>query len=180
VTLDGMPSHHDCRAPRALSSDERFALAYCFDHPVADCARCRRGYREVDLVAHSLTHFCPSCRQDLTASIRAHLETCAMVPEEVRRRARAAREAAETLIKRSHELADRADVLMREAEATLAELRDTRRQPASKDVDALRLAIRLRLADGRLPHQNIPPTISGEPGDGSACAACDEIVRRGD
>ena len=177
---DGTPSHLDCRAPRALSGDERYALAYCAEHAVADCVRCRRSYREADLVTGYLRHLCPSCRQDLTESIRAHLDACTIMPEDVRRRARAVRAAAEKLVKQSNELADHADVLMREAEATIAALRDTRRRPATNDLDALRLAIKLRLADGRLPHQDIPPTISGGPGDGSRCAACDETVRPGD
>jgi len=180
VAPDGTPSHLDCRAPRALNLEERSALGYCSGHPIAECARCRRRFRESDLAIHHRTHLCPSCREDLTESIRAHLDTCAMLPEEVRRRARAVREAAERLIKRSNELADRADVLMREAEATIAALRDTRRRPDSKDLEALRLAIRLKLADGRLPHRDIPPTIVGGPGNGSACAACDEIVPPGD
>ena len=185
MASDGTPSHLDCRAPRALSGDERFALiCYCFDHVVADCLRCRHRYREIDLVTDHLngrTHLCPSCREDLTDSIRTHLySTCAMLPEEVRRRARAAREAAQRLVKRSNELAHRADVLMREAEAAIAALRDTLRKSAAQDLDTLRLTVRLRLADGRLPHEHIPPTISGGPGDGSTCAACDEIVLHGD
>src|SRR5262249_33791016 len=124
VAPDGTPSHLDCRAPRALSGDERYALAYCAEHAVADCVRCRRSYREADLVTGYLRHLCPSCRQDLTESIRAHLDACTIMPEDVRRRARAVRAAAEKLVKQSNELADHADVLMREAEATIAALRD--------------------------------------------------------
>jgi hypothetical protein len=48
-----------------------------------------------------------------------------MLPEEVRKRARASREAARNLVKQSCQLRDHADVLMREAEATIATLRDT-------------------------------------------------------
>jgi len=44
-----------------------------------------------------------------------------MLPGEVRRRAREARAAAQRLVKNSHQLSDRADVLMREAEAGLME-----------------------------------------------------------
>jgi len=49
-----------------------------------------------------------------------------------------------------------------------------------QDLDTLRLTVRLRLADGRRPHEPIPPTISGGPDDGSICAQCDDIVLHGD
>jgi len=179
VASDGGLSHRDCRA-RALAGDERFALiCYCFDHAVAGCARCRQTYREIDLVTdylHGRTHLCPSCRADLTESIHAHLYSCAMLPEEVRRRARATREAARRLVKESRQIADRADVLIREAEVTVAALRQTWRRSASKDPDALRLLVRLKLADGRLPHEGIPPAIPGGPGDESVCGVCDQVV----
>jgi hypothetical protein len=42
-----------------------------------------------------------------------------MLPAAVRQRAREAREAAQRFVKQSRELADRADVLMRELEAAL-------------------------------------------------------------
>ncbi len=74
------------------------------------------------------SHGCPWCHTDLTDSIRAHLYDCAMLPVEVRRRAQAAREAARSLVKQSHQLSDAADVLLREAEAALHALRDTIRQ----------------------------------------------------
>jgi hypothetical protein len=184
VASEGRLSHLDCRVPRALGGDERFALiCYCFDHSVAHCAQCRRAYREIDLLTDYLsgrTHLCPGCRADLTESIRAHLYSCAMLPEEVRRRARAVREAARRLVKQSHQLMDRADVLTREAEATIATLRGTWRRSVFTDPDALLLVVRLRLADGRLPHEGIPPTISGRPGDGSSCGACDQIVAQRD
>jgi hypothetical protein len=53
-----------------------------------------------------------------------------MLPGEVRRRAREARAAAQRLVKNSHQLSDRADVLMREAEAAIAALRETMRRVA--------------------------------------------------
>ena len=43
------------------------------------------------------------------------------------------------------------------------------------DHDALRLLIRQKLADGRLPHDSIP-RIWGGPGAGESCDACDEPV----
>lgn len=48
-----------------------------------------------------------------------------MLPEEVRLRAQEAREAARRLVKESSRLRDQADVLMREAEAAIAALRET-------------------------------------------------------
>ena len=180
VAPDGALSHVDCREPRALSLEERLSLVcYCSDHAVAECSRCRHTYRVNQLLSDYLrggAHLCPGCHADMTESIRAHLYTCATLPEGVRKRAQAAREAARALVKQSWQLRDRADVLMRETEATIAALRDTWRQAASKDPDALLLLIRLKLADGRLPHAGIPPTIPGVPGDRSSCAACDEIV----
>jgi len=57
--------------------------------------------------------------------MRGHIYSCAMLPEEVRRKAREARAAAGKLIKQA---ADRADGLMREAEAAIATLRETMRR----------------------------------------------------
>jgi hypothetical protein len=51
-----------------------------------------------------------------------------MLPEEVRRRAREARDAAQRLVEESHQEADRADGLMREAEVAIAALRETMRR----------------------------------------------------
>jgi hypothetical protein len=48
-----------------------------------------------------------------------------MLPAEMRQRAREARDAARRLGKHSCELRDNADVLMREAEAAVAALRET-------------------------------------------------------
>jgi hypothetical protein len=40
---------------------------------------------------------------------------------------------------------------------------------------SLRLLIRQKLADGRLPHDSIP-RVWGGPGDGETCNACDAII----
>jgi hypothetical protein len=116
---DGGVFHLDCHRPRVLSSEERALLfRYCRQHQVGTCSTCGAfGYAELgsDLIA-GRTNLCPKCRQDLTESVRSHLYGCALLPEEVRRRAQALREAAQKLVKHGHELADRADVLMREAE----------------------------------------------------------------
>jgi len=133
----GILGHLDCRRPRVLSAEERTLLAiYCRDHPVAECVRCagRFHLREVASLDQfgTRSHGCPWCHTDLTDSIRAHLDGCAMLPVEVRRRARAAREAARRLVKQSHELSDAADVLLREAEAALHALRDTMRKAPTR------------------------------------------------
>ena len=65
---------------------------------------------------------------DLTESMRGHLYSCAMLPEEVRQRAREARDAAGKLIKQARQAADGADGLMREAEAAITALRETMRR----------------------------------------------------
>lgn len=124
--------HLDCRRPCDLSAEERALLfTYCFDHAVADCATCRHSFRQRELAAEVFghrTHLCPRCRADLTASMRSHLYACVIVPRKVRRRAEQAREAAHRLIKQSQQAWDRADVLMRDAEAAVAALRETMRQ----------------------------------------------------
>jgi len=129
----GIVGHLDCRRPRVLSAEERTLLAiYCRDHPVAECVRCRGKFRLREVVSIDQfgirSHGCPWCHTDLTDSIRAHLYGCAMLPAEVRHRAQAAREAARRLVKKSHELSDAADVLLREAETALHALRGTMRQ----------------------------------------------------
>jgi hypothetical protein len=129
--------HLDCRRPRVLSAEERTLLSiYCREHQVAECARCtgRFHLREVaSLDSFGVRSYgCPWCHTDLTDSIRAHLYGCAMLPAELRRRAQAAREAAQSLVKRSHQLSDAADVLLREAEATLYALRDSMRQAPTR------------------------------------------------
>lgn len=121
-------AHLDCRKPRDLNNEERALLfTYCFDHAVTTCPTCSQEFRQYELASDLLgnrTHLCPRCRMDLTERLREHLYGCTLLPAEVRRRAREARAAAQRLVKQSHELSDRADVLMREAEAALAALRD--------------------------------------------------------
>jgi hypothetical protein len=133
----GLLAHLDCRRPRVLTVQERTLLfMYCRNHHVAECVRCAGKFHLREITSlDSLgirIHGCPWCHTDLTDSIRAHLYGCAMLPAEVRRRAQAAREAARSLVKRSQQLSDAADVLLREAEAALYALRDTMRQPPAR------------------------------------------------
>ena len=126
--------HADCRRRRDLSAVERVLLfRYCWSHPVANCVACGQRFRQqelgMDLIGHR-SFVCPRCRVDLTERLREHLYGCTMLPGEVRRRAREARAAAQRLVKNSHQLSDRADVLMREAEAAIAALRETMRRVA--------------------------------------------------
>jgi hypothetical protein len=107
VFEQGPPTHLDCKQPRALSPEERILpVAYCREHPIAECKDCvaRSRLRELAGVGHlrlrelavepvsSRIQLCPSCRGDFTDSVRAHIDNCALGPEEVRRRAQAARE----------------------------------------------------------------------------------------
>src|SRR5215470_1416292 len=121
--------HLDCGRPRTVSPEERALLfRHCFDHTVAECAACVQSYRQSELgsdLVNNRVHLCPKCRADLTESVRAHLYSCAMLPEELQRRLQAAREAVGKLIKRS--ASDPADVLKREAEAAVSALRETMR-----------------------------------------------------
>jgi len=124
--------HSDCQRPRDLSVEERALLfKFCFDHAVAECAACGGTYRQEELgsdLVRNRTHLCPKCRVDLTESLREHLYACPVLPDNVRLRARSAREAALKLVKESDQLSDRADVLIAEAEAALAALREIMRR----------------------------------------------------
>src|SRR5215813_11889788 len=123
-------AHVDCGRPRSLSPEEHVLLyVYCWDHAVAECATCAQSFRQEELGSDpfgSRTYACLHCRADLTSSIRAHLTACAMLPEQLRQRVKEAREVTLRLIKRSYQLSDRTDVLMREVEAALDALNETR------------------------------------------------------
>jgi hypothetical protein len=123
--VDDGVAHVDCQRPRDPSPDERALLfRYCREHAVAKCPACAASFRQeelgADLVAHR-ANLCPRCRADLTESVRSHLYGCAMLPEEMRQRAREARDAAGKLIKQGRQTADG---LMREAEAAITALRE--------------------------------------------------------
>jgi len=134
----GLLGHLDCRRPRVLSAEERTLLfLYCRDHEVAECVRCAGKFHLREVASLDLgvrSYGCPWCHTDLTDSIRAHLYGCAMLPGQVRRRAQAAREAARSLVKQSHQLRDAADLARREAEATLYALRETIRRSPNRRV----------------------------------------------
>jgi hypothetical protein len=120
---DGQLSHADCTRPQGLTAEERALLfVFCSDHTAAECVTCKQSFRVIQLGSDMLggrTNLCPQCRTDLTESVRAHLFSCVTLPSEIRRRAQEVREAARLLIKKSHELSDKADVLTREAEVHL-------------------------------------------------------------
>jgi transposase-like protein len=134
---DGLLSHVDCKRPQSLTPEERaLVFVYCSGHVVARCPICDVSYRynelAADILSGSRTNLCPRCRQDLTEAVRAHLFRCAMLPSEVRRRAQEVREAAQRLVKESQQLRDTADVLIREAEATLFMRQRALREAMSK------------------------------------------------
>lgn len=110
-----------------LTVDERALLFYyCLNHAVARCVACARSFFLSELTADLLsgrTHLCPQCRRDLTEVVRTHLYGCTVLPAEVQQKAQALREAAHHLVKESRQLRDRADVLIREAEAAVEEHR---------------------------------------------------------
>jgi hypothetical protein len=122
-------AHQDCTKRYDLSHEERALLfRYCFGHVVATCSTCTQEFRQSELGSDLLgnrSHLCPRCRVDLMEQVREHVYNCTVLPSEVRRRAREARAAARMLVKESHQATDRADVLMREAEAAVAALRET-------------------------------------------------------
>ena len=111
-------------------------------------------------------HVCPWCHTDLTDRIRAHLYGCAMLPLEVRRRAQVARDAARSLVKRSLELRDVADVAVREAEAAIQSLRETLRKVPTR-IGTKRPGHQIRLLSYHvLPmHLQIGDRFSGDTGE---------------
>jgi len=119
----GRLSHLDCARAQGLTPEERALLyVYCSDHDVAKCVPCGLQFPMMKLGADPLggrTNLCPRCRTDLTASVRAHLFSCLVLPDEIQRRAQEVRDAAQMLIKRSQELVDTSDVLIRAAESHL-------------------------------------------------------------
>lgn len=133
------------------------------------CTRCFRVLRPEDVVQADGAG--PHCQVDLIESVRAHLYTCRLAPEAMRRQAQSARETARELVKQAGQLRDRADVLMRETEVAASALRDAMKQST---LEALRRMVKAKLQDGSLPHDNIPATIPGSPGDGSACGVCEQ------
>jgi len=133
----GVMSHADCRRPHDLSPEERAILfRFCWNHAVAKCVACTGIFRQDelggDLLSHRI-HLCPRCRADLTESVRGHLYSCAILPTEVRLKAGEMRDAARKLVTQRHHLSDRADDLIREAEAAASALRETMTQTAWHD-----------------------------------------------
>ena len=102
---------------------------YCWDHNVAGCDTCEQRFRQDEIGSdfYSIHGYrCSQCRTDLTERIRSHLAVCEALPEQLRRRVQVARETGQRLLKQSHQLVDRRDLLMREIEAIRAALRETR------------------------------------------------------
>jgi len=164
-------------SPRDLTRQERALLfANCWARPVA-CPACGQSVQLFELdpdpfEAHKRTR-CPRCQADLIETVCNHLYACPLSPEVSRQRARETRETARRLVKQAREARDRADVLMREAEVTVSQLRDALRESVSK---ALRRLIQAKLRDGSLPHVDIGAPILGLPGDGSVCGACEQQI----
>ena len=134
---DGHLSHVDCKRPQVLTPEERaLVFLYCSGHVVARCPACDVSFRYNELAADILgggrTNMCPRCRRDLTENVRRHLYGCAMLPSEVRLRARTLREAVQRLVKQRQELSDNSDVLIRQAEAALFESQQALRAAMSK------------------------------------------------
>ena len=122
--------HVDCRSPRTLTPEEHVLLhAFCWDHIVAECPACSKSFRQEQLGSDlfgSHTYGCLDCGADLSDTIRTHLAVCAMLPQHLRQRVQEARETTQRLLKQGHQLLDRSAVLVREIEAALAELNETR------------------------------------------------------
>lgn len=133
VVVDhGQLSHLDCERPRALSAQERALLVYyCWDHVVVQCPNCSGHFRVSALASdllESRTYLCAHCGKDLTDGVRTHLYACTLLPQKVRRRAQALREAARALVKQSRQLCDISDVLVQEADVALSKSRKFKRR----------------------------------------------------
>ena len=184
---DGRVVHLDCQRSRDLSREERVLLfRYCSDHAAAKCPECDQSFRRQqlgsDLLGHR-THLCPHCRADLTESLRGHLYACAMLPAEVRQRAREVRDVARRLVKDRRQLSDRADVLMREAEAAMAALRETMQLANARTVigrpePRLRAQAREAIRRGQLPARPPHHNLTQHGRRGAACPVCGELVKR--
>jgi hypothetical protein len=134
---NGRLSHVDCKRPHVLTPEERaLVFVYCSGHVVSRCPACDVSYRYTELAADILggsrTNMCPRCRRELTEAVRAHLFRCAMLPSEIRLRAQAVREAAQSLLRRSEQFRDNSDALIVEAEAALFEMQRALREAMSK------------------------------------------------
>ena len=187
---DGRIVHLDCQRPRDLSREERVLLfRYCSDHAVAKCPSCDQSFRQQqlgsDLLGHR-THLCPRCRADLTESLRGHVYACPILPAEIRQRAQEAQEVSRRLVKQSHQLSDRADVLTREAEAAISALRETMQRLAETgtvvgmpDEPRRREQARDAILSGRLPARPPDRNVTQHGRSGAACPICGELVQRG-
>jgi hypothetical protein len=89
--------------------------------------RAVQSYRQFELgsdLVNNRVHLCPNCRADLSENVRAHLYSCLMLPEELRRRLHTAREA----VRQTDQAERLRPCLKREAEADMAALRETMRR----------------------------------------------------
>ena len=169
--------HLDCRQPRDLIRQERVLLfGHCWGHAMA-CPSCGQTVQLFELNADRFKRdnlrCCPRCQRDLTEGVRDHLYKCSLSPEVLRRAAKEVREQTRMLVKQVAELRDREDLLIREAETTLQEVRDGMK---GSDLEALRRTILRKLQEGRLPRDDSPRPILGCRGDGSKCGACDQPI----
>jgi len=104
----------------------------CWEHPVANCARCGGSFRSTELLSNTL---CPTCRLDLTDSVREHLIACSVATgldaQSVRAEAKVLVETTAWLRKEARRLRDVAAVARAEAESARY-TRDAREDPPSK------------------------------------------------
>jgi len=123
-----------------LTTAERALLfRACWDHPVARCARCGGSFSTGELAANvigGLDSLCPSCRIDLTQSIRDHLIACAVAAsldsQNVCAEAKTLVETTTWLRKEARRLRDAAAVARAEAEAALSTHKRSQNPPLPK------------------------------------------------
>jgi hypothetical protein len=119
--------------------ERRLIFQYCWEHPVASCVPCHAEYRLPELAAdvfRGLSHLCPKCRADLSASAREHLASRTALrvqAREIRGRAQDARQVSVDFGKQSQQASDHADLLDAEAESVEDEASRFRARPRSED-----------------------------------------------
>jgi len=80
LSLRGWIKRRSVQSAMLTPGERALLFRACWDHPVATCNRCGGSFRKGELAAElfaRLSDLCPSCRVDLTDSIRAHLISCA-------------------------------------------------------------------------------------------------------
>jgi hypothetical protein len=117
--ISRLTSGREADDARPLASEERALLVGC-DHAIARCHDCGLHHNFFELYGD---RYCARCRADLGPAVRRHLRECDKI---LIRRAAAATEQSQAVLKENRRVRDAGDVARAEAEATRADARRTR------------------------------------------------------